>query len=301
MKYELALAAVCSLTLATSACGLTSGSARAGHASALRGDSMKGRVLLVASSTSRINLKSGRSASTGFRLSELAVPAQALLDAGYEVVIATPDGKKPAMDEASASPDEFPGNAPAFRRAIQFAHGYPSLQHPLTLAAAAEDVGSFAGVYVPGGHAPMNDLMVDPDLGRILRAAHEAGKPTALLGHGPIAAVATLPRAVEFKNALVRGDDSEARVSADAWTYAGYRMTAFSDDEERAVEAGTLNDSLQFHVTSAVRDAGGRLENASKGQSFVVRDRELITGQNPSSGRAIAEAMVTALDEREHG
>lgn len=298
MKYAFALTAVCALSLATASCGLASGSARSEHVGALRGDSLRGRVLLVASSTSRLNLKSGRSASVGFQLSELAIPAQILLDAGYEVVVATPDGKKPTMDEASASAEEFAGNGPAFRRAIQFAHWYPSMQHPLTLATAGEQLASFAGVYVPAGRAAMNDLMVDPDLGRILRLVHEAGKPTALLSHGTVAALATLPRAVDYKNALLSEDEPAARLSADAWTYRGYRMTAFSNEEEQRVEAGTLNDSLPFHVADAVREAGGNVESAPKGQSFVVRDRELITGQNPASERSMAEEMVKALDER---
>jgi putative intracellular protease/amidase len=44
--------------------------------------------------------------------------------------------------------------------------------------------------YVPGGHAPMQDLLADPALGRLLRAFHAEGKTTALVCHGPIA----LPR-----------------------------------------------------------------------------------------------------------
>jgi putative intracellular protease/amidase len=43
---------------------------------------------------------------------------------------------------------------------------------------------------VPGGHAPMQDLLADPALGRLLRAFHAEGKTTALVCHGPIA----LPR-----------------------------------------------------------------------------------------------------------
>ena len=56
----------------------------------------------------------------------------------------------------------------------------------------------YAGVFVPGGQAPVVDLMQDPDVGEILRHFHQHSKPTALLCHGPIAVVAAMPHAREF-------------------------------------------------------------------------------------------------------
>lgn len=60
-------------------------------------------VLLVASSANELMFKEGRPHPTGYFLDELAVPAQALMDAGYKVVIATPDGNTPALDGNSLS------------------------------------------------------------------------------------------------------------------------------------------------------------------------------------------------------
>ena len=41
-----------------------------------------------------------------------------------------------------------------------------------------EELASFSGVFIPGGHAPLADLGDNPDLGRILWHFHNAGKPT---------------------------------------------------------------------------------------------------------------------------
>ena len=45
-------------------------------------------------------------------------------------------------------------------------------------------------LHVPGGQAPVVDLMQDQEIGEILRHFHAHSKPTAMLCHGPIASVA---------------------------------------------------------------------------------------------------------------
>ncbi len=55
--------------------------------------------------------------------------------------------------------------------------------------------------------------------------------------------------------------------------------------------AGYRHDALQI--------AGGTVVHAPLAHGNVVRDRELITGQNPSSDHMIAEAMVNALNEQQ--
>lgn len=81
------------------------------------------------------------------------------------------------------------------------------------------------------------------------------------------------------------------------WQYAGYRMTIFSNEEEAPVEKDAFHGHLPFHVEDALRAAGGRVENGPKFQPFVIRDRELITGQNPASDRDLAAKLLEALDQ----
>jgi putative intracellular protease/amidase len=262
--------------------------------------SSKPTILVIASSADSITLKDGSKEHAGYYLNELAIPVQAALDAGYQVVLATPNGTKPVMDPQSAVAAHFGGSEVALQRALDFINTDPTMQNPRSFHDVIEEgLDRYVGFYAPGGHPPMVDLMQDPDLGEILRYAHSTAKPTALLCHGPIAAAAAMPNAKEFRAALVAGKAEEAQRLAEGWQYAGYRMTIFSNDEEHYVEERLMEGrKVPFYVNDALKIAGGDVSISAKGifQSFVIEDRELITGQNPPSDHELAKVFVNALD-----
>jgi putative intracellular protease/amidase len=159
-----------------------------------------------------------------------------------------------------------------------------------------EGLDGYAGVFVPGGQAPVVDLMQDPDAGEILRHFHQHSKPTALLCHGPIALVSAMPHAREFRAALIAGDEKRAKEWADGWQYAGYKMTIFSASEEKWVEKDILRAKMYFNMPYALETAGGEVINGSVDfEPQVITDRELITGQNPRSDHPIAAKLIEAL------
>lgn len=258
----------------------------------------KATVLVTGSNATRIELRGGGSAAIGQYLNETAVPAMALIDAGYGVVLATPDGTKPHIDEASDSAQHFGGDEGAYARAKSFYADHPSMNRVRTLRSVIDGgLDSYTGVFVPGGHAPAVDLMQDAGMGTILRNFHEAGKPTALLCHGPVAAVAAMPSGREFRAALIAGDEDKATALAKGWVYAGYRMTVFSASEEAWAEENVLGGKLYFDMPKALRLAGGEVTTTPVDFApNLVVDRELITGQNPSSDHLIAAKLVEALD-----
>jgi putative intracellular protease/amidase len=257
----------------------------------------KGKVLVLGSNATQIELRGGGTATIGQYLNETAVPSLALLDAGYDIVLATPDGTRPHIDEVSDTVDHFGGNEAAYNRAKDFFANHPAMNDVRTLRSVVEDgLDGFAGVFVPGGHAPVVDLMQDRDAGTILRHFHAAGKPTALLCHGPVVVAAALDDAPAFRKALVDGDDAKAADLARDWIYAGYGMTVFSADEEKIAEEHLLKGELYFDMENALRSAGGDVSvTETNFASNVVVDRELITGQNPTSDRALADALIEAL------
>ena len=257
------------------------------------------KILIVASSTETLELKENKQIPTGYYLDELAVPAQYFMNAGYAVVIATPNGKKPVMDEKSNNIALFDNDEAKLKAATKFVVTHPSMQKPQTLKEAAKNSKDYIAVYVPGGHAPMNDLIQDPNLGKLLRDFHKEKKITAFLCHGPVAALAALPKAQEFRNALVEGDRTRAREVAKNWQYAGYNMTVFSDDEEKIAEK-EMKGEVQFYVADALTLAGGYVENAAVFKPMVVRDRELITGQNPASDLELAKTVIKAIADRKN-
>ncbi len=248
------------------------------------------KILVVLSSSSFISTKeSTRDGTpphpTGYFLPELTGPVSALLKAGYEVVIAVPkptnpDGTpKPAeMDKISDDPKWFKSED-AYKAAKQLIQDLPGLKTPQGLSSFTEEgaLKDFAGIFIPGGHAPMEDLAEDQHLGIILKFFHDQGKPTALICHGPAALLST-------------------KTWRSEWLYKGYKMTAFSTAEEKQEEdAGVFNGHLLFYLDEQLSNFGGSIDVGQPWTSHAVRDRELITGQNPMSEEAFTGLLLEAL------
>src|SRR5262249_9544859 len=257
----------------------------------------KGKVLAVGSNATRIEIQGGGWGPTGNYLNETVVPIMTVIGAGYDVQLATPNGSKPHMDKASDSVAHFGGNLSAYADARAFWINDPRMNQVRTLRSAIEDgLDNYAGVFVPGGQAPVVDLMQDPQMGETLRHFHERAKPTALLCHGPIALVSAMPRAREFRVALIGGDEARAKELAKGWQYAGYDMTIFSASEEKWVESEILHGKMYFNMPQALKAAGGDvITGRIDFEPHVIVDRELITGQNPRSDHAVGEKLVEAL------
>ena len=74
------------------------------------------------------------------------------------------------------------------------------------------------------------------------------------------------------------------------------RWTHLKRIEEKVVE-DMMGSKLYFNVVDALEIAGGEvIVGAVDFAPHVVEDRELITGQNPSSDHPLAAKLVAALD-----
>ena len=263
----------------------------------------KGKVLVVMSSGHELDLKDGKKYTTGYYLNEFVVPYRKLIEAGYEPVIADPKGDVPAMDVHSNNAMFFGGDDAARADALKYAQGIAQLQHPKTLASVvAEGTSGYVGVFIPGGHAPMVDLVTDPSLGKILTSFHDAHRTTAIICHGPIVLLSTLPNAEAFRQSMIAGD-GKASSLATGWPYAGYRMTVFSTGEEQALEGPgplSLGGNVQFYPVNALAEAGGRVESIANWHPNVVVDRELITAQQPMSAPEFGDTLVNKLNAAKH-
>ncbi|CRI57631.1 type 1 glutamine amidotransferase domain-containing protein [Pseudomonas sp. CCOS 191] len=253
----------------------------------------KGEVLVLLSSENQLQLKDGKPYPTGYYLNEFGVPADQLLKAGYKLVLVTPKGNAPSVDERSIDPMYFGGDAREMQRIRQVVDSLPDIDDTLSVKEVlAGDMGRYAGIFIPGGHAPLIDLANNPDVGALLRHFHQAGKPTAAICHGPITLLSAQQDPAAYRAALARGETP----AASDWTYRGYRMTIFSDPEEQVFEGSLKEQRLQFYPAKAMAGAGGDMSYAQAWQPHVVVDRELITGQNPFSDKALAKALLEQLE-----
>jgi putative intracellular protease/amidase len=225
-------------------------------------------VLIVVSAADRWMLKDGTGHPTGYWAEELAEPHKIFASAGWDITIATPGGVAPTVDRVSLG---FVGGLPAKTRAVaEYLRQHDSaLAHPKVLADI--DPSDYDVVFYPGGHGPMEDLALDADSGRLLTNVLDSGRPLALLCHAPAATLA-------------------ARREDGTWPFAGYRMTALSNAEERlnlfARKAPWLLQDRLIEAGAIYRK--GRVPL----RPFLQVDRNLYTGQNPASSAMLAHKLV---------
>ena len=257
----------------------------------------KRTILVIGSNATQLEAQHGDTIEIGQFLNETAVPLMTLVAAGYDFVLATPTGEKPHMDQDSDALIYFANDDEARTRARDFFNNHPSMNDVRTVRSVIGDgLDRFAGVFFPGGHAPVVDVMQDPDVGEVLRHFHAYNKPTAAICHGPMGILASLDNAREFRAALIDGDEIRARELAKGWQYAGYQMTVFSRSEEAFAEENVFHKKLIFNMPDALEAAGGHVVNTDKDfTSFVVVDRELVTAQNPMSDHELAAKFIEVL------
>jgi putative intracellular protease/amidase len=223
------------------------------------------KILLVLTSHDRLG-DTGH--ATGFWLEEFAAPYYVLRDAGAELTLASPKGGQPPVDPKSEADD---AQTPATRRFEADDDARAALAN--TVALSSVDVADFDAVFYPGGHGPLWDLAEDADSIALIERAVAMGKPVAAVCHAP----AVLRHVKDGTGApLVRGK----------------RVTGFSNTEEAAVG---LTDVVPFSVEDMLLGNGGDYRRAEDWNPHVERDGVLITGQNPASSDATAEALLSAL------
>ena len=256
-------------------------------------------ILVVMSDKDQLQLKGTDVYKTGFYLNELMQPVKLLLDAGHELTFFTPKGMAPTMDKVSDNDMFFASESSRkeHKALLESLKLVDSVESPVISLSRVEQIGydRFDAIYVPGGHAPMNDLLQDKQMGALLTNFHNNQKVTALVCHGPIALISTLPNAEKFVAALNAG---KAPAKPKDWIYDGYNMTVFSNKEEEAGKGWLGGGEMKFYPQTALELAGGEYsQSAQVWHPNVVIDRELITGQNPASAVNVAKEIISRFEK----
>ena len=223
------------------------------------------KILLVLTSHDQLG-DTGK--KTGFWLEELAAPYYALKDAGAEIVLASPQGGQPPLDPKSDDPDAQTDDTRRFK-------ADPEAQAALasTVVLSSVKAEDFDAVFYPGGHGPLWDLANDADSIALIEAFAKADKPTGFVCHAPGV----------LKS--VNGPDGKPLVN-------GRKVTGFTNSEEEAVG---LTDVVPFLVENVLTANGGDYSKGPDWGSYVLTDGKLVTGQNPGSSHAAAEALLKLL------
>lgn len=230
-------------------------------------------VLFVVSAATHWTLADGTKHPTGFWAEELVEPHRIFSAAGWDITVATPGGVAPTVDQLSLG---LAGGLPRKTRSLaRYLDDHSAeLDRPLPLAEI--DPTNYDVVFYPGGHGPMEDLAEDEESGRILTTTLRSGASLALVCHAPAAAFA-------------------ARNPDETWPFLGYRMTGLSNQEESVNRFARkarwlLQDQL---IAQGARYTKGKVPFAP----YVVKDRNLYTGQNPASAAKLARRLVADLGD----
>ena len=142
-----------------------------------------------------------------------------------------------------------------------------------TLPLAQVRAEDFDALFYPGGHGPLWDLAEDAASIALIEAFQAQGKPVGAVCHAP---------------AVLR----HARAADGSPLVRGRRVTGFSNSEEEAVQ---LTAVVPFLVEDMLKANGGLYGRAADWASHVEVDGLLVTGQNPASSEACAEALLKLL------
>ena len=235
----------------------------------------RSKILVIATERKNMTMTNGKEFSTGNHPVEALVPMLHLRDAGFDLEIATPTGA-PAVFEMWAFPSEDDNVNGIFE---QFSADFANPRSLADFVATSlENPERHAAVFVPGGHGAMLGIPDDPNVGTVLRWAHEHGLHTISLCHGPGAFLAT----------ALDGQD---------FLYDGYEMAVFPDSVDRQTpKIGYLPGQMPWALSEKLADIGATVIN-KKADDTVCLDRRLITGASPQASNQLGQlAAKTLLD-----
>ena len=228
------------------------------------------RVLIVTTSTPSYERAGYR---TGLWLGELTHFWDVIEKEGHHLTVASVDGGQVPIDPESLSTLilAMGGTKKRYEDAsfMSILDDTPTLDSIVDVA--------WDAVYLTGGHGTMFDFPHNPVLAEILVNTFESGGVVSAVCHGPAG----------FLGATL--SDGSALVS-------GRKVTGFSWPEEKL--AGR-NKVVPFRLDEALKEEGAKYSKALRPMAAkVVRDGNLVTGQNPMSAEGVGKAVAKLLARR---
>ena len=225
------------------------------------------KILIVLTSHDQLGNSGNK---TGFWLEEFTTPYYEFKDADAEITLASPAGGMPPQDPVSNSA-EFQSESTVRFKADQEAQN----ELANTIKVSEVDVKNYDAVFYPGGHGPLWDLAEDKNSINIIETMFSEGKPVAAVCHGPCVFLHT------------KNSDGSPLVKSK-------QVTCFTNTEEQAVK---LTQVVPYLVEDMLREKGGVFTHAEDFSVNLVVDKNLITGQNPASSAAVAQAILAQLTQ----
>lgn len=238
-----------------------------------------------------------------FDPTESSVPWRLLLDAGHEVVFATPDGAPARPDHRVLTGRGF-GPWRPFLRARPHARelcaameGAPEFQRPLPFEALRTE--TFDGLVLTGGHAPGMRSYLDSEIVHaVVAAMMTSGKPVGAICHGVLAAARA--RDPQTGRSVLHGRKSTSLTRSQELTAWGltlwlgryYRTYALTVQAEVEQALASPKDYLPGPFSVRREDHPARHD-----RGFVVRDGNYLSARYYGDTYRFAREFLAMLDE----
>jgi putative intracellular protease/amidase len=207
---------------------------------------------------------------TGLWLGELTHFWDVVEQDGYTMDIASPAGGKVPIDPESLSHEVLAelGTGKHYTD-----REYMDLLED-TRRISDVNLDDYDAIYLTGGHGVMFDFPQSRELEDLMARFYETGRVVSTVCHG---ATGLLNVTLSNGEPLIRGK----------------RVTGFSWPEEELADRA---EAVPYSLQDELKKLGADYTTAKRPfDTYVVEDGRLITGQNPGSARAVAEAVVRQL------
>jgi putative intracellular protease/amidase len=209
---------------------------------------------------------------TGLWLTELTHFTDVVEAAGYQTVWVSPNGGAVPLDERSLGWLYLDASAKRHLKSAAFQH---KLAH--TFAISQVDPQQFQAIYLTGGHGVMWDFPDNRSLQRAAEQIYAQGGVVSAVCHGV--------------SGLVNLKDPQGQ-----WLINQRAVTGFSNREEWL---SGMNSQVPFFLEDTLKQRGATYQQSwIPFTSYVVTDGRLVTGQNPQSPKAVAQAVVKLLQAK---
>ncbi|GGG79866.1 type 1 glutamine amidotransferase domain-containing protein [Parapedobacter pyrenivorans] len=236
------------------------------------------KILFVMSAADTLELNHGEKLrQTGVFLNEFYLAYKSVTEAGYTVDFATPNGIVATIDEESINDKYWKNNMEVKTEALIFTKTDHLFNNPQTLEQAIERRSEYIGLIIPGGQGLMVDLKNDRHIPVLLTYFAKQNKPTGLICHAP-SLILTIPK----------GENP----------YIGFNVNSVSPFEEFVIERFIMKGKPKDRkIAKNLRKLGLKYSSGLPKANYAVKDRNLVTSQNPFSGSAFNQRYLAALTE----
>lgn len=240
------------------------------------------KILFVMSAADTLQLNNGEKLrQTGVFLNEFYLAYKSVTNAGYSVDFATPNGVVATIDEESINDNYWKNNLDVKNEALVFIKTDSLFNRPKTLEKAVERKSDYIGLVIPGGQGLMVDLKNDINIPVLLKYFAKEKKPTGLICHAP-SLILTIPK-----------EDNP---------YIGFKVNSVSGLEEFVIERFIMKGKPKSRkIAKRLRELGLKYRSKLPKANYAIKDKNLVTSQNPFSGIAFNKLYLEALTEYVNG